>query len=242
MTHAATFGLVIAGAAAAALALLPTPNDPAMHHYADTRTWVGIPNAGDVLSNIPFVLIGLWGLIRLRLVDAANAEPIAVFFAAVIAVGLGSAFYHWAPTNVSLAWDRLPMAIAFMALLTAMVADRLSTEFSRRWLWPLVTVGAASVVLWRATGNIWPYALVQLAPILSAAALCVIPQAASHAFSRPILVGLLMFYGGAKAVEEADIAVWRALDELLSGHSLKHLLAAGAAALVVQAIRAKPQT
>jgi hypothetical protein len=32
------------------------------HHFADQRSWLGIPNFGDVASNLGFAVVGLWGL------------------------------------------------------------------------------------------------------------------------------------------------------------------------------------
>ena len=53
-------------AALAALSLLalglldPIPQDLAYHNFADTRALFGLPNAYDVLSNIPFLLVGVY--------------------------------------------------------------------------------------------------------------------------------------------------------------------------------------
>ncbi len=227
-------GPLIAIVALASVALLALPGSGSLdlHRYADNRQWLGIPNAGDVLSNLPFVLIAAWALWRQRTNQSAGALPLTVFFVSVLMVGLGSAYYHWSPTDRTLAWDRLPMAIAFMALLTAFAADYFGADLARRWLWPLAAIGAASVVVWRASGLIWPYALVQLAPIVVAVGLCAIPRPPSAMFSRSTLLSILVLYGLAKVSEEADVALWTAFGQNISGHTLKHLAAAGAALLV----------
>src|SRR5689334_21810090 len=35
-------------------------------HFVDSRSWLGVPNAGDVLSNLAFLAMGVWGSERLR--------------------------------------------------------------------------------------------------------------------------------------------------------------------------------
>src|SRR5688572_26877625 len=36
------------------------------HHFADQRTFAGIPRAADVLSNVAFGVVALWGVAYLR--------------------------------------------------------------------------------------------------------------------------------------------------------------------------------
>ena len=44
--------------------LPPIPQNPDYHHSAEQRTLLGIPHVGDVLSNLPFAIIGIIGLNR----------------------------------------------------------------------------------------------------------------------------------------------------------------------------------
>src|SRR5215472_17342126 len=94
------------------LALLPKiPQDQAYHLFADQRTLIGIPNFWNVVSNIPFVAVGALGLARYR-----NNIATIVLFLGVFMTGIGSAYYHWAPSDGTLFWDRLPMTVAFAAI------------------------------------------------------------------------------------------------------------------------------
>ena len=132
---------------------------------------LGVANFFDVASNAAFVLAGLAGfavVLRPRTEFAANRErwPYAVFFAGMVLTGLGSAYYHLVPDNERLFWDRLPMTIAFMSLIAAQVVDRIDTRTGLVLLVPMLLVGAASVLYWRATeragaGNVMPYAVLQ---------------------------------------------------------------------------------
>jgi hypothetical protein len=112
-------------------ALDPIPQDPNYHRFADTRSFLGIPKFNDVVSNAGFAVVGALGVFvtagRMRrdiFVQPADARPYLVFFIAVALVSLGSAYYHWAPSNDRLLWDRLPMSIAVMAFCSAIIADR----------------------------------------------------------------------------------------------------------------------
>ena len=137
--------------------LPPIPQPPAYHRFADTRPLGGAANGWAVFSNLPFVLVGLWGLRQVLMAPAGASAPFVesrerwpyvLFFAGVALTGVGSAYYHWAPDNARLVWDRLPMTIGFMALLAAIVAERVSVTAGIVLLPALLVAGAASVAYW----------------------------------------------------------------------------------------------
>jgi hypothetical protein len=180
----------------------PLPQDQSYHSFADRRTLLGIPNFWDVVSNIPFAVVGLIGLFSLRDL-AARIVFLGIFFTA-----FGSAYYHLRPDDARLSWDRLPMTVAFMSIFAIAIKQR-------RLVLPLVIAGIASIVWWRLTDNLWPYGLVQFG---SLAALVLI------AFrSEPGLWPVIGFYGLSKIAEHFDKQIYSAFP--LSGHTLKHLLA-----------------
>src|SRR5262245_26747443 len=183
--------LVIAMGVGVALYKHGPISEPAgYHHFADTRVYRRIPNAYNVLSNIPFIIVGVWGLGFLRrgptrdpdgpfrpgahtAFESLRERPAYVlFFAGVFLTAFGSAFYHLAPSTMRLFWDRLPMSVAFMALFTAVIAERISVYWSRMLLLPLVFVGIGSVVAWRLSelegrGDLRAYLFVQLFPMIA---------------------------------------------------------------------------
>jgi len=158
--------------AVSAWALLPViPQDPTYHRFADQRQWLSVPNAADVLSNLSFALVGLLGAIRLasprrpRFSQAAEAGLWCVALG-LIGTALGSTWYHLAPNNASLVWDRLPMTLGFAGLVSAAAAERADLRLGLRSLWPLAGLGVGTVVYWYASeragaGNIIPYAAYQ---------------------------------------------------------------------------------
>lgn len=192
----------------------PLPQDQSYHAFADRRTLLGIPNFWDVVSNLPFAVVGLIGLFTFR--DFAAR----IVFFGIFATAFGSAYYHLSPDNERLFWDRLPMTVAFMSILAIAIKQR-------RLVAPLVIAGIASVVWWRLTNNLWPYGLVQFG---SLAALAVI------AFrSEPGLWPVIGWYGLSKAAEHFDKQIYSVSP--VSGHTLKHLLAGVGAWYVVRWLR-----
>jgi hypothetical protein len=192
-----------------------------------------------VVSNAAFLLAGLAGLFvvfsgRARFEFPAERWPYAVFFAGVLMTAAGSAWYHLAPDNETLFWDRLPMTIAFMGLIASQVVERISVRAGLVLLGPMLLLGMASVVYWIATeragaGNVLPYALLQgyaVVVLLMMAAL--LPSRYTRANDLYFIFG---WYVLAKLLEFFDGQVL-AYSHLVSGHSLKHVAAAVAAVVV----------
>jgi hypothetical protein len=192
----------------------PLPQDQSYHAFADRRTLLGIPNFWNVVSNLPFAVVGLVGLLTFR--DLAARVVFFGFFA----TAFGSAYYHLNPNDARLFWDRLPMTVAFMSIFAIAIKQR-------RLVAPLVLAGIASIVWWRFTNNLWPYGLVQFGTL---ATLVVI------AFrSEPGLWPVIGWYGLSKVAEHFDTQIYALFP--LSGHTLKHLFAGIGAWYVVRWLR-----
>lgn len=209
--------------------------DQAYHQFADGRIFLGISNAGDTLSNLAFLFVGLLGLAFIwreyaegrsrRFVVREELRAYAVLFAAVAFTGVGSAWYHLAPDDARLLWDRLPMSFGFAALLAATVAERIRLSAGLKLLLPLLAIGGASVAWWHATGDLLPYAFVQYGSIAAIFAIVMISR--SRYTHGGYIFGVLAIYAVAKAAEALDAQIY-AIGQVVSGHTLKHLLAAAA--------------
>lgn len=203
----------------------PIAQDPGYHVFADARTCLGMPNFGNVASNILFLAVGVAGMLRIhRHPDAGARLSWTVFFIGVALVFLGSGYYHHAPGDDSLVWDRLPMTLAFMGLFAALVAEHLSPKLERPVLACAIAVGIASVIIWKLTDDLRLYIWVQVAPFLAIVFLAAFyPGRFTH---RHYLLYGVGFYALAKAAEYHDHGIYAATSAAISGHSLKHLLAA----------------
>ncbi len=230
-----------------AVLTVPIPQDPSYHDFADRRALLGIPNFGDVMSNVPLFLVGALGIAFLlgRPNDASGETgplrwPFLVYFVGVALVALGSSYYHYAPTNETLFWDRLPMSIAFMALLSAFVVDRIQVKAGLVLLPLLVFLGMFSVIYWHLTeqagqGDLRLYAVVQFFPILAIPIICFLFSPLKlHA---RYVVAMACLYGLAKVFEFFDHETFHLLDETVSGHTLKHLSAGAAAYMALPLLR-----
>ena len=234
------FSLIVV---AAVFWIEPIPQDLAYHQFADGRSVFSIANFWNVMSNLPFLAVGAAGLWFLRtrqrqgIVDSLYPAYI-VFFVGVLATGFGSSWYHLAPDNNTLVWDRLPMTIAFMALFAVVIGEYVCEQSGRRLLIPLLSVGALSVFYWQYTeaggaGDLRPYALVQFLPI---ALIPVILLLYRPTFDLKWLYwGMIMLYAFSKLFEYFDYTVFD-LGQILSGHTIKHVVAAGATAFFLYGV------
>jgi len=220
--------------AVAVMIFIPAiPQSEAYHNFADKRTFFCVNNCWDVLSNIPFVLVGIAGLVftikkMLQNDDRAAYFPYAIFFAGVLLTGFGSAYYHLNPTTQTLVWDRLPMTISFMAFFAAIISERISEKIGRGLLIPLLFIGAGSILYWIWTegmgcGDLRIYALVQFIPITFIPIIILLfPSKYTRGNDLFYVVG---FYGLSKLFEAMDNQIYM-LGGIVSGHTLKHLAAA----------------
>lgn len=214
----------IAGSFAAMLALKPIAQPSWYHDFADRRTIAGIPNFVDVISNITFLAVGIAGLgYCLRSREEARISW-SLFFLAVGLVFFGSVHYHLAPGNATLFWDRLPMAMGFMALLIGLYTELVNRNIERYLLLPAVLAGFGSVIWWRIFDDLRFYIWVQAIPLIA------LPSALLLYRSRYtrlwFLIVALFGYLLAKVFEVYDRQVYSLTGQLLSGHTLKHLFAA----------------
>ena len=198
-------GILMAGLAAVLIVVavsLPRFPQPAdYHNFADRRGWLGIPNFGDVASNVGFAVVGVMGLYamlqrpsRVRFLDQKERWPYLFVFVGLVLTAAGSSYYHLAPDNARLVWDRLPMTIVFMSLVAALIAERVSVRAAIVLLPVFLAIGVESVFQWRwselqGRGDLRFYAAVQLYAML-AVLLALFwshdtPAEATWRFSRP---------------------------------------------------------
>lgn len=225
--HYVALAVVILGPLVVLPALAPIPQDIRYHAFVDTRTFIGIPNCFDVLSNFPFLLVGVPGLQFCLQRDVGPARVAwAILFASVGGVSIGSAYYHWDPTNGSLVWDRLPMTLGFMGLFVALLGEYVDDRLASKLLMPALLIGAGSVLYWHVTDDLRLYAWVQIMPLLTLPVMVILFR--NDYTHKGLLLIALTWYGLAKLVEVNDTAIFQATQGILSGHTMKHLFAAAA--------------
>lgn len=229
-----------------ALLVPRTPQPQSYHVFADQRMFLGVPNFDDVVSNVPFAIFGVWGLLFLvglrgrRLaecfVDPRERLPWVVFFVGVVLTAFGSSYYHLNPNNSTLVWDRVPMTISFMSLVAALIAERINLRVGL-WLLPLlVIVGIGSVFQWywtelRGVGDLRFYAAVQLYAVVFVLVMMCFPSRYTYGSALLVVAG---FYVLAKLLETFDRQIFALTGDVVSGHTLKHLAASMASYWVLR--------
>ena len=209
----------------------PVPQDLSYHGFSDNATYWRVPNTLNVLSNVPFLVVGLMGVLVLlhKPKSLTIVEPNRLaylgFFLGTAFVGLGSGYYHVSPDNSSLVWDRLPMTLSFMSFCSIVIGEFVSESAGRRLLFPFIFTGIGSVVYWWTTevagaGDLRFYAVVQFFPMLSIPVILLFFRpgfSATHGYWV-----LMASYFAAKLLEYYDLQIHHLLT-YVSGHSLKHV-------------------
>jgi len=159
-----------------------------------------------------------------------------VFFLGVFLTGFSSSYYHWAPDDLGLFWDRLPMSVAFMAILAYVIEEWIDAPVGRLLLWPLVALGIFSLLIWLRYDDLRLYGWVQFFP-------CLVLPLLFWLFP-PKYSGIGYWYAAAgwyvlaKLLEHFDAAIHDVL-RMLGGHPLKHLAAAMACYAILRAFETR---
>ncbi len=244
-------GIILLSAAGVILIFLmdPISQEKSYHLFADRREIFGIPNFFNVVSNLPFILFGILGLVHLLKIRRGKLEdnfsrridPVyyAIFFTGILLTGIGSSYYHIRTDNPGLFWDRLPMTVAFISFFTVIINEHISIKSARVLLVPLLIFGTASVVYWylgerAGNGDLRPYILVQYFPVLLIPLIiCMFPS--RYTRNRDFIF-VILIYALAKGFEIFDYKIYSA-GELISGHTIKHLSASYSTYFLLRMLR-----
>lgn len=222
----------------------PIPQDPEYHRFADQRVILSVPNFWNVITNVPFIIVGVMGMVLTGSGKAPGGLPelkhaYFLFFLGVLATGFGSAYYHINPTNGTLLWDRIPMTVTFMAFFSVIVGEHISAAAGKKLVWPLIALGIFSVFYWYATeksgnGDLRFYALAQYLPVLLIPVILFLFK--SKLAPVAYIWAILAAYLAAKIAESFDRPIYAAA-HVMSGHPIKHLAAAFATFIFYIALR-----
>ena len=229
------FGIFSVGIVLIAIIMPPTLQSNEYHQFVDKRIYFGIPNFFNVVSNIFLLFSGLAGIIFLlrphnilihkTFINLSERWPYFILFLSVIMASLASAYYHLAPDNSRLVWDRIPIAIGIMTLFSIVVIERISIKIGLIALPFLIMIGIGSVIYWYwseqyGSGNLNYYIVVQFYSIL--AIIFLVKNFSSRYTSGEYFYVVIIFYAFAKIAELADYELF-SLGQVISGHSVKHL-------------------
>ena len=197
----------------------------------------GPATALNVLSNLPFIVSACCSAFGFFL-DGRSAPPGVfeydvergpywVYFVGLVLTGIGSSYFHADPCNATLTWDRAGLAIAFMALFTSILAERVHVALCRAGHFgrSFCSASAVSFIGITPTHRRRRSTFLFHRAVLSArhpAGAAVLLSAALHARRRSLAA--LLCYVLAKGLEILDREVYTGAG-FVSGHTLKHLVA-----------------
>ena len=240
--------LLLLSSVIAALVIMLVPSvsqDPEYHNFADQRNISGIPHFWNVVTNIPFLVLGITGFFKIQNQELRGVLPdlfkaYLTFFLGLVLTGLGSGYYHLDPSNSTLVGDRMAITVTFMSFFVLIFGESISTRTASRLLVPLMLLGLASVVYWNITENLGTgdlrfYALVQFLPMLLIPLMLLFYG--SCLSGRRWILAIILVYGVAKIAEMYDQQIYELIG--FSGHSLKHLIAAFGAFLFLKGLEVR---
>lgn len=206
----------------------PISQDISYHHFANDNLIFGINNFWNVISNVGFIITGFLG-INFIIKNKINNPIVWMLFAGILLTGIGSAYYHFAPNNTTLVWDRLPMTIVFTSFFALIYSWCFNTKTGFKiWLVSLVA-GIYSVFYWQYTeqemrGDLRLYAIIQFLPIVLIA-IIVASNFKKHTFLLKTISMIVFWYVLAKLLEHYDNYLFE-ISNFISGHPIKHIAAA----------------
>ena len=215
--------------------------DQNYHNFADQRALFGVNNAFDTLSNLAFIIVGILGLFNFynnKFIKISNSFSVILnlFFISIILTGLGSGYYHLSPNDFTLVFDRLALTLVFTFILAMLANVRISERSGFHTLAELIILAPLSVLLWNYNGNLTPYAVLQFGGIIIIVLTLLLTKAQKQS---PCFASLIILYGFAKVAEFYDVEIFKLSQNLISGHTLKHLIGALAVLIFISPLKVK---
>ena len=211
------------------------------HNFADERVLFGVNNAFDTLSNLAFIIVGAFGLFNFynnQYIKISNSFSVILnlFFTSIILTGLGSSFYHLSPNDFTLVFDRLALTLVFTFILAMLANVRISERSGFHTLAELIILAPLTVLIWNYNGNLTPYAVLQFGGIILVILTLILTKASKPS---PCFTSLIIIYGFAKIAEFYDEKIFTLSQNLISGHTLKHLISAIAVIVFISRLKGK---
>nr|XP_011458907.1 PREDICTED: uncharacterized protein LOC101307374 isoform X1 [Fragaria vesca subsp. vesca] len=212
------------------LLMLVTPkisHSPNHHHYADMRNFLGVPNTLNVITNFPFLVVGVLGFVLCLQGGFFNISlpgevwGWALFYAGIAGLAFGSAYYHLKPDDSRVTWDTLPMMITLSSLFSSFLVERVGERIGLSCLFALLFIAFLSTAYERTCNDIRLYMMFELIPCIAIPGMTfVFPPKYTHSRYWLWAAGAYIL---SKFEAFADMKIYHANQYTISGHSLEHL-------------------
>ncbi|KAG5045047.1 hypothetical protein JHK86_014453 [Glycine max] len=203
------------------------PRSPKHHQFVDMRNLLGVANTLNVMTNFPFLVVGVLGLVLaleggvFNISSQGEVWTWALFYAGIAGVAFGSAYYHLKPDDHRVLWDTLPMMVAFSSLLSSLVVERLGQRIGLCCMFALNLAAFLCVVYERIYNDIRFCMMFQLTLPLAIPVIAVLYRSKyTHSRYWFISTGIYLL---AKFEGATDRKLYHVNNYIISGHSLEHL-------------------
>ncbi|XP_020593472.1 uncharacterized protein LOC110033745 isoform X1 [Phalaenopsis equestris] len=210
------------------LVATPTiPHSPTQHIFADMRNFLGVPNTLNVLTTYPYLFFGVPGLVFCLSGSCFGISlkgelwGWVLFYAGTAAAAFGSAYYHLKPDDDRIIWERLPMMISTISLLSNLVIERLDERVGISCLISLLMLVFVSATIERTFDDLRLCIIFHFIPCIAIPVLVFLfPPKYTHSTYWFWATG---FYLLSRFESVADMKVYSIDRYIISGHSLEHL-------------------
>ncbi|KAI3955270.1 hypothetical protein MKW98_020903 [Papaver atlanticum] len=203
------------------------PHSPNHHRFSDMRNFLGVPNTLNVITNFPFLIVGVLGFVICLqgsiFVISLRGEVWgwAFFYAGIVGIAFGSAYYHLKPDDNRVVFDRLPMMVVYASLLSIFVIERVGERTGVMCLCSALMLALVSIAYERSFDDLRLCMMFQLIPSIVIPALAfMFPPKYTHSRYWFWAAGVYLL---AKLEAFADMKIYGLDHYIISGHSLEHL-------------------
>ncbi|XP_075672394.1 uncharacterized protein LOC142641920 isoform X2 [Castanea sativa] len=203
------------------------PLSPKHHRYADMRNFLGVPNTLNVITNFPFLVVGVLGFVLclqrnfFNIILRGELWGWALFYAGTAGVAFGSAYHHLKPDDNRVMWDTFPMMIAYSSLFSSFMVERMGEKIGLSSLFALLLFAFLSTAYGITYNDLRLCMTFQLIPSVAIPGMMYVFQPKyTHSRYWLFAAGIHVL---AKFEGVADKKIYRANRYIISGHSLEHL-------------------
>lgn len=203
------------------------PHSPTHHIFADMRNILGVPNTLNVLTMYPYLLIGVPGFVFCLSGSCFGISlkgevcGWVLFYTGIATAAFGSAYYHLKPDDDRVIWDRLPLMISTVSLLSNLVIERVDERVGISCLISLLMLVFVSAAFERTFDDLRLFIIFHFIPCFAIPILVFsFPPKYTHSVYWFWATG---FYFLSRFNSLADKKLYSIDRYIISGHSLEHL-------------------
>ena len=185
---------------------IPFPRE--YHNFADQRSFLGIPNTMDVISNIAILIPAIY-LLQVRKKKSTMSNLLILH---LVLLSVASSYYHWNPSDDTILWDILMIATTSM-FVVIMMSD---TDYG----FLLYGLSILSILYWKSSGDLRLYILILIGVLLY-----IVIKYCKNSGLRNYLVIFVIANILLRLAEHNDHLIYEFTGNRISGHTLKHIFA-----------------